>query len=82
MVLASVQIPLLGYRSQVLFHIPIQDQVCISQRIFVDQVIQLGTLSGAVAIQVLDLNAVESESAAVGIAQLHTGGVHVVCTGE
>lgn len=79
---ASVQIPLLGYRSQIRLHISGQDQVCIRQGIIVDQVIQLGTVGGAVAIQVFDFNAVEGKDAAVGIAQLDAGCVHVVCTGK
>lgn len=39
-------------------------------------------VSGAVPIQIFDLNAVESESAIVRIAQLYAGRVHVEHTGE
>ena len=76
--LASVQILLLRDRPQIRLHVAGDDQVCIGQRIVIDQVIQLGAVSGAVAIQVFDLDAVNGEGAAVGIAQLHTGCVHVV----
>lgn len=78
---ASVQISALRYCPQVLLHIAGQDQVGIGQRIVIDQVIQLCAVSGAVAIQVFNLDAVECEGAAVGIAQLDASCVHVICTG-
>ena len=78
---ASVQISALRYCPQVLLHIAGEDQVCVSQGIVIDQVVQLGAVSGAVAIQVFDLDAIEGERAAVGVAQLHAGGVHVVLAG-
>lgn len=79
--LASVQIPVLRYCSQICLHIAGEDQVCVSQGIVIDQVVQLGAVSGAVAIQVFDLDAIEGERAAVGVAQLHTCCVHIVLAG-
>ena len=78
---ASVQIPLLGHCSQIRLHVAGEDQVCVSQGIVIDQVVQLGAVSGAVAIQVFDLDAVNGKHASVGLAQFHTGGVHVVLAG-
>lgn len=77
-----IQIPLLRACSQVLLHIPGQDQVSIRLGIVVNQVVQLGAVGGAVAIQVFDFDAVDGEDAVVGVTQFHTGCVHVVLTGN
>ena len=62
---------------QIRLNVAIQNEVCISQRVVVDEVIQLRPLEAVVRHLVLHGGAVDGANAPVREAKLHTGGIHI-----
>ena len=65
---------------QIRLNVAIQNEVCISQRVVVDEVIQLRPLEAVVRHLVLHGGAVDGNHAAVLKPQLHAASVHVEFT--
>ena len=70
------------YVSQVCLGIAIQDQVSISDRVVINQIIQFRPLVHIACDLVFDLNYIDSNHGTVGIFQFHAARVHVVLAGN
>ena len=66
-----------GYVFQIFLRVTIQNQIRISQRVIVDEVVQLRPLHHGHIQRILDPGAVDGDFSPIPEQQLHTAGVHV-----
>ena len=67
---------------QILLWLAVQNQVCIRQRVIVNEVVKFGLLRHGHVQRILDPNGVNKNFSPILESQLHTAGVHVEFTGS
>ena len=71
-----------GHILQILLRFTIENQVCIRQRVIVNQVVQFRPLCYGSTQRILDPGTVDGNFSPIPEQQLHTAGVHVVFAGS
>ena len=67
---------------QILLWLAVQNQVCIRQRVIVDEVVKFGLLCHGNIQRILDPSAVNGDHSPIPEQQLHAAGVHVEFAGS
>ena len=67
---------------QILLWLAVQNQVCIRQRVIVDEVVKFGLLCHGNIQRILDPSAVNGDHSPIPEQQLHAAGIHVEMAGS
>ena len=67
---------------QILLWLAVQNQVCIRQRVIVDEVVKFGLLCHGNIQRILDPSAVNGDHSPIPEQQLHAAGIHVELAGS
>ena len=70
------------YILQIFLRIAIQNQICVAQRVIVDEVVQFCLLRHGHIQHILDPGAVNGDFSPIPEQQLHAAGVHVEMAGS